>query len=400
MPSDKPLRVGVFVTHPVQYHVPIWRCLAASPSIDLKVHYFSRQGIDNRVDPGFGRSLQWDIDLLSGYKSEFLADMAVDRFDSARITDPQSSLEGKFEVVLLHGYTQAFARQILCHKNKYGYKVVLRGEFSNQVTRDRGPVKKFLRNIYLNWFYSRTDAFAYVGENAHAHLRSYGVNAEKQFFSPYSVDRDLFEQQRQSTGRDAAREELGIPDDRVVFLFSGKMIPRKRPDFMARVAHRLSQDSRFQLIMLGDGPLLDSTRSMLAPLIEKGQVLLPGFVNQSGLAPYFRAADAFVFPSQRDTWGLVANEAMHFGLPCFLSDQVGSGPDLIVPGVTGHILPDDDLDEWCSLLESYLHKRTRLREMGEEALKKIEPYTPKNAAEGIVCAMNYACDLKDQANSN
>ena len=50
-------------------------------------------------------------------------------------------------------------------------------------------------------------------------------------------------------------------------------------------------------------------------------------------------ADMLVLPSlYTETWGLVMNEAMQFGVPCIVSDRVGCGPDLIRPGDTFHAL--------------------------------------------------------------
>jgi len=57
---------------------------------------------------------------------------------------------------------------------------------------------------------------------------------------------------------------------------------------------------------------------------------MPGFVSQSQLGPYFVAADVFVMPSLLETWGLVVDEAMHFGLPVVTGSMVGSHQDLIV----------------------------------------------------------------------
>lgn len=389
-------KVGIFVTHPVQYHVPIWRHLAEHTELEVNVYYFSRQGIENRIDPGFGKSFQWDQDLLSGYNHRFLADVGIPEFGKVTIPDPAKVL-ADLDVVLLHGYTHAFARQVIRNKSKYGYKVVLRGEFSDRVTRSRNWSKSLIRNAYLKWFYSRVDAFAYVGRDAQAHLTARGVPSHKQFFSPYAVDAEYFQQQREQTSRDTARQQLRIPEDRVVFLFSGKMIERKRPHFMAQVAREVGQDPRFHLIMLGDGPLLDSTRSLLAPLMAEGRALLPGFVNQSELARYFRAADAFVFPSAGDTWGLVANEAMHFGLPCIISDQVGCGPDLIIPGETGEVLPSDEVEAWNTCLGKYLAQPALLAQMGRNASNRIKAYTPAQAASGIVQAINYVNSAQHQS---
>ena len=56
--------LAVLTTHPIQYQVPVWKGLAARKKIPFKVFYMSDQGLEARFDPGFGKSLSWDIDLL------------------------------------------------------------------------------------------------------------------------------------------------------------------------------------------------------------------------------------------------------------------------------------------------------------------------------------------------
>jgi glycosyltransferase involved in cell wall biosynthesis len=57
---------------------------------------------------------------------------------------------------------------------------------------------------------------------------------------------------------------------------------------------------------------------------------------------YYAAADAFVFPSVNDSFGLVVLESMASGLPVFSSDQAGAA-ELIDSGRDGFVLP---LKEW------------------------------------------------------
>jgi hypothetical protein len=66
------LRVGILSTHPVQYQSPLYRALAQRGDVDLTVFYAHRptpaeQGV------GFGVPFTWDLDLLEGYESVFLA---------------------------------------------------------------------------------------------------------------------------------------------------------------------------------------------------------------------------------------------------------------------------------------------------------------------------------------
>src|SRR5213076_327900 len=68
-----------------------------------------------------------------------------------------------------------------------------------------------------------------------------------------------------------------------------------------------------------------------------------GFQNQRELSRYYHAADVLVLASRvGETWGLVVNEALHHGVPCAVSDQVGCGPDLVEEGVTGEVFRADD----------------------------------------------------------
>ena len=65
------MKVGIFATHPVQYHVPLWRGLAMANELEVKVFYFSDQGVAGKIDPGFGQAVTWDVPLMDGYDHEF-----------------------------------------------------------------------------------------------------------------------------------------------------------------------------------------------------------------------------------------------------------------------------------------------------------------------------------------
>src|SRR5262249_23041368 len=152
--------------------------------------------------------------------------------------------------------------------------------------------RRFLREYYLKWFYKYISGFCYIGEHARRHLRRLGVSEERMFFSPYSVDSRLFEEQYARLNREQCRRELGIADEQFVVLFSGKFIPRKAPLLLLDALARLADNKRLTLILLGDGELRPQVESQAKALLGE-RVLLPGFVNQTQLGRYFRAADIF-----------------------------------------------------------------------------------------------------------
>ena len=73
-------------------------------------------------------------------------------------------------------------------------------------------------------------------------------------------------------------------------------------------------DTRYQKIVVGDGPLLEEYKK------KYRDVLFLGSKSTLELGEIYRSVDAFVFPSKTDTLGLVNLEAMACGLPIIAYD--------------------------------------------------------------------------------
>jgi len=380
------LRLAAFASHPIQYQAPIWRRLAKHPEVDLLVHYFSDMSVRGGVDPGFGVPVAWDQPLLEGYEHVFLsrrADLA--RPLTVTVSNFGAYLRRKhFDAVFINGYEYAFEVQIRRLSSSLGFALLMRPELSN--IPKRSWIRRVPRNLYQQWFFAGVNAFGVIGEQARRSLRATGVPEEKMFFSPYAVDSDLFKPNVHQ--RESCRRRLGIPGDRFVLLFSGKLIPRKNPLLVLNALEQTPARNRVTFVVLGDGP----DRSLLeqeGKRVLGENFLLAGFKNQSQLAPYYQAADIFVLPSIEETWGLVVNEAMHFGLPVVASDQVGCAADLVRSRETGLIFRSNDADDLARALQELI-ENDRLRvECSQNASRAIREYTPDNASKGIVEALDY-----------
>ena len=81
---------------------------------------------------------------------------------------------------------------------------------------------------------------------------------------------------------------------------------------------------------------------------------------------YYRGADAFVFPTTYDSFGMVLLEAMAAGLPVFSSDQAGAA-ELIEPGVDGFVFP---LESWIEQTSQHLGSLDNLTTVGQRASEK------------------------------
>src|SRR5690606_6507629 len=119
--------------------------------------------------------------------------------------------------------------------------------------------------------------------------------------------------------RTAVRQAAGV-DDRFVFLSVGGIEPRKGTVYLFRAMARLARelDPPPALVVVGGHSFQDYTRyreEALAMLPELGldlgsDVVLAGSLTDSELHAWYRSADALVFPSIKEGWGLVVMEAM------------------------------------------------------------------------------------------
>jgi len=386
-PVRSATRLAVFASHPIQYQAPLWRGLSARDDVDLVVYYLSDHSIRGGTDEGFGVSVSWDVPVLEGYESVFLArDADLSRPGSVGLPcDPGVLLrEGRFDAVFVNGYTHRFEWQVLRAARQLGIGTLIRGEFTDVLRPGHTLVRRIARDLYLRWIYRSIDAFCVVGRDAERHLERFGIPIDRRFASPYCVDSEHFEAQGAALDRATCRAELGLRNEDRVLLFSGKFIPRKAPQLLVEAAARLG-DERVVVILLGSGELEPSLREFGKRTLGT-RLRMPGFVNQNALGRYFRAADLFVLPSRFETWGLVVNEAMHFGLPVVASSKVGSTRDLVIDGETGFVFEDGSVDDLACRLAAALQDPAALARMGRAAHMRIQSYSSRRAVEGIAAA--------------
>ncbi len=386
--GEQSLRLGIFVTHPIQYFAPLWRQLAATRGLDVEVYFFSDHSVRGGRDPGFGLDVAWDVGVLDGYPHRFVTrDADVSRPGSVGFAGARRELgDGGFDAVMIHGYRHRFERQVTGAAAALGIPAVLRGELTDRPRPGSPRARRFARDLYLRWFYRRIDRFCYVGAEARDHLLRRGVPESEMFYSPYSVDTDLFADQVERFDRAAVRSELGIAPDQRVVLYSGKFIPRKNVGLVIEALERLADAGGVTLVLVGDGEERDV-------LLARGRALLgerliaPGFVNQSRIGYYFQAADLFVLPSRFETWGLVVNEAMQFGLPAVVSSRVGCHRDLVIPGETGAVLPEAAAPAPPEAIRNLLRRPAACPNLGRRARQHIAGFTTETSVRGILAAL-------------
>jgi len=346
--------LAILTTHPIQYQVPVWKELAASGNIPFKVFYMSNQGLKARFDPGFGKWLSWDIDLLAGYECEFLDTYRGPRFDSfwsLRLKRGFGRALGRMgaEALLILGWQVVAYWQAVFEARKQGIEVWVRGE-TNARSNAGGTGRQFKRRL-LRQLLGRVDRLLYIGEANRQFYLEQGIDNERLAPAPYCVDNARFAAAAAAVRpeRHRIREEWGIPAEAFCFLFAGKFLAKKRPfDLIeaTRLLQHAFQGKKIHLLWVGTGELGAKLRQACHTCFDAERcervnassgpngpnASFVGFLNQSEISQAYVAADCLVLPSDaQETWGLVVNEAMASGLPCIVSKACGCVEDLIAP---------------------------------------------------------------------
>ena len=349
------MRLAIVASHPIQYHAPLFRELARQ--IDLTVFFAHRATPADQAHAGFGVGFDWDVDLLSGYEHVFLRNVArkpsLEHFAGCDTPDLGRRLaEGRFDAVLVMGWhLKSFVQALLAAK-RLGMPVMARGD--SHLQTPRGVVKKMAKAFAYPSFLRFFDAALYVGERSRAYWRHYRYPSTRLFFSPHCVDAEWFAKRATPEARAALRTRLGLAPDSKVVLFAGKLVPFKRPlDLIAAASQLKSRGPDIEVLVAGSGPLQSEIVGAARTAGVPCHML--GFCNQSEMPAAYAAADVLVLPSDgRETWGLVANEALACGRPIVVSDAVGCAPDLAADGTAGRVFASGDVGALAAALSDVM----------------------------------------------
>lgn len=384
------MRLGILSTHPIQYQAPWFRALARQ--VQLEVYFMHRQTEAEQGQAGFGVAFEWDVDLLSGYESRFLKNIAarpsVFRFYGCDTPEIGDIIQRKrFDAFIVTGWNTKSYLQAVRACRHAGVPVLVRGD--SQLRSRRSLPKRLAMEVRQRWLVRQFDGFLTVGKRNREYLEHFGARPARIFFAPHFVDNDWFAARVQAgSGKEReTRAQWGVGDETLVTLFVGKFIKKKRPGDLLRALSRLrAQSVNASGVFVGAGELERELRASAEQLGVRAQFV--GFKNQTELPACYAGADVLVLPSDGDeTWGLVVNEAMACGLPAIVSDAAGCAPDLIDPGRTGFVFPIGDEAALAGRLAALAALKVAGHDFTPDLQAKMRDYSLENATRGTLGAL-------------
>ena len=191
---------------------------------------------------------------------------------------------------------------------------------------------------------------------------------------PMGVDLKLFSSSSASAAA-AVRKKYSVNGK--MLLFVGRLAEKKGVSYLVSAMKQIVKSyPDCKLVVVGDGPERAALVQQVQQLGLSGSVVFTGSISNSGLPPYYRAADVFVLPSivdsKGDTEGLgvVLLEAIAAGAPVVASN-VGGIPDVIINRKTGLLVEQKSPVHLVAAVTALLKSKSLSQKLSSAARKHI-----------------------------
>lgn len=366
-------KLAIVTTHPIQYNAPFFQRLAQLEGLEIRVFYTWGEAALKKYDPGFSKTVEWNIPLLEGYASAFVRNVAkrpgshhFNGIDNPTLV--REIADWKAHAVLVYGWP--FKSHVQVFRAFHGkIPVWFRGD-STLIDR-QPPFRAWLRTSWLRWVYRHVDIAFYPGTRNEAYFLHHGLQKKQLVFMPHAIDNERFAQASRLSEEQKAAWKManGIGSDELIFLYAGKLTANKNVGLLVE-AFLEAELAGTRLLIVGNGAeeILLKEKAAGSRKIS----FLP-FQNQAEMPALYAMADLVVLPSKKgETWGLVINEAMACGKPVLTSDACGAAADLVRPGWNGEIFRNNQKKDLIRQLRVLAGTPTVLAQMGNNAASLIK----------------------------
>jgi glycosyltransferase involved in cell wall biosynthesis len=361
------------------YRVPVFNALAARDDVELHVIFLAKTDPSLREwEVPFGE-MRFSFEVLPSWRRR------VGKYNILLNRGIPKALEAKpADVILCGGYNYLASWQAAYWARAQKVPFLLWLESTAADQRSERMAIESLKKRFLGL----CRGFVVPGKSSAEYLRSLGVREEAIFTAPNAVDNDSFST-RAEAARSAGsivREQLRLPER--YFLNVGRLVRAKGVFDLLEAYAKLDGSLRREigLVYAGDGAARPELEARAAK-ITLGRICFTGFVQKERLPSYYAFADALVFPTHSDPWGLVVNEAMACSLPVITTSVAGSAADLVKDEWNGKVVHAQDPVELTAAMEHLMTKPDLKSLMGQRSRERIAAFSPDCCAAGIACAI-------------
>ncbi len=164
------------------------------------------------------------------------------------------------------------------------------------------------------------------------------------------------------------RNQIAAGGERVIGHLSN-FRPVKRIDAVIEIFDRIRKEIPAKLLLIGDGPERNNAEYLVRDKGIESDVVFLG--KQGSVVDMLSACDLFLLPSQTESFGLAALEALACEVPVVASD-VGGLPEVITHGEDGYLVAPENIEEMARRSLEIISDPERNREIGRQARKNAQ----------------------------
>jgi glycosyltransferase involved in cell wall biosynthesis len=195
---------------------------------------------------------------------------------------------------------------------------------------------------------------------------------------PLAADSDVFFRAPVSS-INAARKKYGITKPYILTVCT--LEPRKNLKALFEAFSRMKDRDRYVLVLAGTTGWGSDFFSVIEKSGLQKSVIFTGYVPNADLAPLYSGAEAFVFPSLYEGFGLPVLEAMQCGCPVITSD-CSSIPE--VAGNAAVLIEPEDAGELTDAMERVLKSEALRRKLADRGLERAKIFSWKKSAKTLL----------------
>jgi N-acetyl-alpha-D-glucosaminyl L-malate synthase BshA len=182
---------------------------------------------------------------------------------------------------------------------------------------------------------------------------------------PNFIDLEKFKKQKKDHFKKAI-----CPNQEVLIVHTSNFRKVKRVNDVIRIFANVHREIPAKLLMIGDGPERNKAEALCRELGIVDDVRFLGKLE--AVEEVLSVADLFVMPSEKESFGLAALEAMACEVPV-ISSNTGGIPELNVQGETGFLSPVGDIED-MTRNALYILDKNNLPRFRQNALKRAQEF--------------------------
>ena len=170
------------------------------------------------------------------------------------------------------------------------------------------------------------------------------------------------------------RSVMAKPEERIITHISNFRKVKRIPDVI-KIFNQIQKKIPSKLMMVGDGPEKEKAERLCNELGISNKVIFFGNSNEIDLILSY--SDLFLLPSETESFGLAALEAMAWSVPV-ISSNTGGLPEVNFEGISGYLSDVGNIDEMANNAIKILSNNSVLKTFKENALEVTKQFDIKN----------------------